>query len=222
MRAFFLNTHPSKTMNFLCHSEIALYVARETHLPQSTVNGLLAGAVLGDFSKGRIQDSWDRELSLGIKLHRKVDAISNQNKAIKSACSRFPKKVRRIAPILIDVISDFFLATNWSSYQRIKIEPFANICHSALDAHTSNFNAGADGKKFVNYMKETGLLVRSSHWLTVEETTRSVIKRLNREGDLSNILKVMTAKQELFLEDFEEYYPLIRQEALEWLSKAHS
>ena len=43
-------------MNFLCHSEIALYVARETHLPQSTVNGLLAGAVLGDFLKGRIQD----------------------------------------------------------------------------------------------------------------------------------------------------------------------
>ena len=71
--------------------------------PQSTVNGLLAGAVLGDFSKGRIQDSWDRELSLGMKLHRKVDAISNQNKVIKSACSRFPK-VRRIAPILIDVI----------------------------------------------------------------------------------------------------------------------
>ena len=71
-------------------------------------------------------------------------------------------------------------------------------------------------------MKETGLLVRSSNWSTIEQTTRSVIKRLNREGDLSNILKVMTAKQELFFEDFKEYYPLIRQEALEWLSKTHS
>jgi len=222
LRAFFLNTHPSKRMNFLCHSEIALYVARETHFAQSTVNGLLAGAVLGDFLKGRIQDSWDRELSLGIKLHRKVDAISNEHEVIKSACGRFPKKMRRIAPILIDVISDFFLATNWSSYQRVKIEPFANMCHSALDAHASNFDAGANGKKFVNYMKQTGLLVRSSNWSTIEQTTRSVIKRLDREDDLSNVLKVMTAKQELFLEDFEEYYPLIRQEALEWLSSAHS
>ena len=123
---------------------------------------------------------------------------------------------------MIDVISDFFLATNWSSYQTIKIEPFANICHSALDAHASNFNAGATGKKFVNYMKETELLVRSSNWLTIEQTTRSVMKRLNREGDLSNVLKVITAKQELFLEDFEEYYPLIRQEVLEWLSKTQS
>ena len=222
MRAFFLNTHPSKRMNFLCHSEIALYIARETHFAQSTVNGLLAGAVLGDFLKGRIQDSWDRELSLGIKLHRKVDAISNEHEVIKSACGRFPKKMRRIAPILIDVISDFFLATNWSSYQRVKIEPFANMCHSALDAHASNFDAGANGKKFVNYMKQTGLLVRSSNWSTIEQTTRNVIMRLNREGDLSNVLEVMTAKQELFLEDFEEYYPLIRQEALEWLSSAHS
>ena len=96
------------------------------------------------------------------------------------------------------------------------------MCHSALDTHAGNFNAGANGKKFVSYMKETGLFVRSSDWSTIEETTRSVIKRLNREGDLYNILKVMTAKQELFLEDFEEYYPLIRQETLEWLSKAHS
>ena len=71
-------------------------------------------------------------------------------------------------------------------------------------------------------MKETELLVRSSNWSTIEQTTRSVMKRLNREGDLSNVLKVITAKQELFLQDFEEYYPLIRQEVLEWLSKAQS
>ena len=221
MRAFFLNTLPSKTMNFLCHSEIALYVAEENHFAPSAVNGLLAGAVLGDFLKGRIQDSWDRELSLGIKLHRKVDAISNQNEVIKSACGRFPKTMRRIAPILIDVISDFFLARNWSSYQKIEIASFASMCHSALDTHAKDFDAVANGKKFVNHMKETRLLVRSSSWLTIEQTARSVIKRLDREDDLSNLLKVMTAKQELFLEDFEEYYPLIRQEALEWLSSTH-
>jgi len=209
-------------MNFLCHSEIALFVAEETHLAPSAVNGLLAGAVLGDFLKGPIQDSWDRELSLGIKLHRKVDAISNQHTMFKSAFSRFPKKIRRVAPILIDVISDFFLATHWSSYQQVKIERFADMCHSALGTHTSYFDRDANGKNFFTYMKEKELLINSSKWSTIEQTTKHVLKRLNKEDDLSHVLQAMAANQALLLEDFKEYYPQIRQDALEWLSSAQS
>ena len=209
-------------MNFLCHSEIALFVAEETHFAPSAVNGLLAGAVLGDFLKGPIQDSWDRELSLGIKLHRKVDAISNKHTKIKSACNRFPKKIRRIAPILIDIISDFFLATHWSSYQKVQIEPFADMCHSALCTHTNEFDAGSNAKKFVTYMREEELLRNNSNWTTIERTTQSVIRRLDRQDDLSEVLQAMTANQELLLEDFKEYFPQIRQDALEWLSSTLS
>ena len=207
-------------MNFLCHSEIALFVAEETHLAHSAVNGLLAGAVLGDFLKGPIQDSWDRELSLGIKLHRKVDAISNQHTMFKSAFSRFPKKIRRIAPILIDIISDFFLATHWSSYQKVQIETLADMCHFALGTHTNEFDAGSSAKKFVTYMKEEELLRNSSDWNRIERTTQSVIRRLDRQDDLSEVLQAMTANQEVLLEDFKAYYPQIRQDALEWLSRA--
>ena len=209
-------------MNFLCHSEIALFVAEETHLAPSAVNGLLAGAVLGDFLKGPIQDSWDRELSLGIKLHRKVDAISNQQTKIKSACNRFPKNIRRIAPILIDIISDFFLATHWSSYQKVQIEPFADMSHSALGSHTDEFDVGSNVQKFFTYMKEKELLINSSKWSTIEQTTKHVLKRLNKEDDLSHVLQAMTANQALLLEDFKEYYPQVRQDALEWLSIAQS
>ena len=207
-------------MNFLCHSEIALYVSEEAQFAPSAVNGLLAGAVLGDFFKGPLQDSWDRELSLGIRLHRKVDAISNQETKIKFACNRFPKKIRRIAPILIDIISDFFLATNWSSYQKIKVESFANICHSALATHTENFDAGSSAKKFVAYMKKEELLRNSSDWNTIERTVQSIIRRLDRQDDLSEVLQAIKANQELLLEDFKEYYPQIRQDSLDWLLSA--
>ena len=209
-------------MNFLCHSEIAFFVAEETHLAPSAVNGLLAGAVLGDFLKGPIQDSWDGELSLGIKLHRKVDAISNQHTMFKSAFSRFPKKIRRVAPILIDVISDFFLATHWSCYQELKIEHFADMCHSALSTHASYFDRDSNGKNFFDYMKEKELLIKSSKWSAIEQTTKHVMNRLNREDDFSDVLQAMTTNQELLLEDFKAYYPKIRQDALEWLSNAQS
>ena len=209
-------------MNFLCHSEIALYISEEINFSPTAVNGLLAGAVLGDFLKGPIQDSWEAELSLGIKLHRKVDAISNQHTVIKSACNRFPKKIRRIAPILIDIVSDFFLATNWSSHQKIEIEPFAKMCHSALEIHVGNFDADANEKKFFEYMKKKELLIRSSNWTTIEETLLRILRRLGREVDLSNALQVMKANQELLLTDFKEYYPQIRQEALDWISTAES
>ena len=45
-------------MNFLCHSEIALYVSEQSPSLQNQQAGMLAGAVLGDFLKGPLKIIW--------------------------------------------------------------------------------------------------------------------------------------------------------------------
>ena len=41
--------------------------------------GLLAGAIIGDFPRGRINREWPRELVAGITLHRRIDAVQQAN-----------------------------------------------------------------------------------------------------------------------------------------------
>ena len=69
-------------------------------------------------------------------------------------------------------------------------------------------------------MKKEELLRNSSDWDTIERTIQSIIRRLDRQDDLSEVLQAIKANQELLLEDFKEYYPQIRQDSLDWLLSA--
>ena len=61
-------------------------------------DGLLAGAIIGDFHKGRVNQAWPRELVAGIALHRKIDALSDKSESVKLASSFYPKELRRCQP----------------------------------------------------------------------------------------------------------------------------
>ena len=71
-------------------------------------------------------------------------------------------------------------------------------------------------------MKKEELLRNSSDWSTIERTIHSIIRRLDRQDDLPEVLQAITAIQELLLEDFKKYYPQIRQDSLDWLLSAQS
>ncbi len=201
-------------MNFLCHSEIAFYVSREPQSLRKQQTGILAGAVLGDFLKGTIKETWDPSLTTGIKLHRKIDALSNQNVIIQLACNRFPARMRRIAPILIDIVSDYFLAKDWKTYQEESLQAFSAKCYLALTSYENVSNQSFSN--FLKYMKTKNLLANSDNWETIENTTLSVLKRLGKESELITILKAMELARPQLSNDFNAFYPHLRNLSLDF------
>ena len=202
-------------MNFLCHSEIALYVSEQAPNLRKQQSGMLAGAVLGDFLKGPIKETWDPSLTMGIKLHRKIDAMSNRNAIIQSACNRFPSPMRRLAPILIDIVSDYFLANDWKTYQQKSLNDFSTKCYLALTNYQNLSNERFSN--FLKYMEEKNLLANSINWETIETTTFSVLKRLRKESELIPILEAMEQAKPLLTEDFMNFYPALRNSSLNWV-----
>ena len=201
-------------MNFLCHSEIALFISEQRASFTDLQPGMLAGAVLGDFIKGPIKETWDPDLALGIKLHRKIDAISNEDPMIKRACNRFPSRIRRIAPILIDIISDYFLANNWNMFQQTELETFSKKCHLALDRHKEYGDMRF--VRFLGYMRQQSLLLNSGSWQSIERVTSSILKRLGKEKELKFTMDAMQSSKLELSEDFNLYYPRIRESSLAW------
>jgi len=201
-------------MNFLCHSEIALHISEQAPSLQKQQTGILAGAVLGDFLKGRIKETWDPSLAMGIKLHRKIDAMSNRNVVIQTACNRFPSTMRRLAPILIDIVSDYFLANDWKTYQQASLQIFSTKCYSALASYENVTNKSFSN--FLKYMKKKNLLANSANWETIENTTFNVLKRLNKESELIAILKAMENIKPLLSQDFKNFYPPLRHSCVDW------
>lgn len=101
-------------MNYLAH----LYLA-------DRAGADLAGAILGDFVRGPDMTRFAPEIAHSIRLHRRIDTITDQHPRVLAAMTRFEPGPRRYAPIILDVLWDYALATDWARYSS---EPFAAFC----------------------------------------------------------------------------------------------
>ena len=163
-------------MNFLAHASLALDATQIWHGTAEDRQGLLAGAIIGDFVKGRISTSWPQPIQAGVQLHRKIDALSNQNSNVALVSSRYPPELRRYAPIFIDLLADFHLSEHWQKYYDCDIHGFGQEVYAAIAAHQDLL--GDHGLRFFKYMVEANLLSSYNQWPTISSGLESVVRRL--------------------------------------------
>ena len=145
-------------MNFLAHTLLGY--------PDS---GLIAGGFIGDFVKGPVSDKLPLSLQRGIKLHRRIDSISNQLPSMRSSYMHFGKSLRRFAPILLDVVADHILASKWEIYgNEYNLETFTSIVYRDI----RKFDLPPNSVEFFTHMSNTDLLVRYVEPKTIENAMR--------------------------------------------------
>ena len=141
-------------------------------------DGLLAGAIIGDFHKGRVNQAWPRDLVAGITLHRRIDALSNKSESVKPTSSYYPKDLRRFAPIYFDILADHFLANNWAGWSKRALKDITSDSYYALNkfgAYIPKRN-----KDFVSFMQKKDLLAGYQRWDNIELAISGVMRRLGR------------------------------------------
>ena len=92
-------------MNYLSH----LFLAEDTE--ESRI-----GNLLGDFVKGRLDDSFSPEIIKGIKTHRKVDSFTDSHYIIKQTKKLISPGRRKYSGVLVDIFFDHFLTNQWGKY----------------------------------------------------------------------------------------------------------
>lgn len=84
------------------------------HLHLSDVAGLpLSGAVLGDVVRGRLEGRFPRALERSLRLHRRIDVVTDAHPLVAAARERFGPGERRYAGILLDLLHDHCFALDW-------------------------------------------------------------------------------------------------------------
>ena len=207
-------------MNFLAHCALASDASEHWPKGELRLEGLLAGAVLADFSKGLIPKALPAELQTGIRLHRRIDAYSNQHPAIKDACASFPPALRRYAPIFMDILADYYLSLAWDDYYCAPRTVFSLQCYEACDQYASHpeYAASAHLRRFIHYMRETDLLGSYHQWSHVERGLHSVMRRLGQESLLPEVIAACLAQHDSGQSAFRIYFPDLRQQLTTWSS----
>ena len=92
----------SMAMNYLAHLHLA-----------SLANSSLLGNLMADYIRGNPRGIWPDDVTEGILLHRRVDAMTDALPEVRTAREFFRAETRRVSPITLDVIWDHFLSRHW-------------------------------------------------------------------------------------------------------------
>ena len=201
-------------MNFLAHCALAEEASYLWGVEKIQNQGLLAGAVLADFSKGRINTHWPDELQAGVRLHRRIDAVSNQHPSIRKSCQRFPTPLRRFAPIFVDILGDYYLSLNWQEYAKETLSTFTPRCYRAISQYQGH--SPQQSHSFLGYMSDTDLLGRYHEWNTVERALLFSLKRLGKDELGHDVLTASLHVAGAAADDFHDYYQDFRHQINHW------
>lgn len=197
-------------MNFLAHCLIA------DQATDQTVPELLAGGFLGDFIKGTVPADLPEPLALGVRLHRRIDAFSNQLPGISTSCRRFPKPLRRLAPAFVDVIADHCLARHWQRFSAEPLESFSARAYAEIADQRGWLNAS--GQRFLDYMQEVDLLAGYREPDVMHRGLTSITRRIRQPHLNSELAGTVDDLLDALEADFLGYFPELQQHAQSWVA----
>jgi acyl carrier protein phosphodiesterase len=111
-------------MNYLAH----------IHLAHVTKTSML-GNFFGDFVKGSDLSHLNEEHQLGVKLHRKIDSFTDTHSEVIALRELFPKSIRRMSGIVIDVYFDHLLCVYWSRFTESDLDRLLAYFYTEVQQH---------------------------------------------------------------------------------------
>ena len=204
-------------MNFLAHCLLGYPPHGRRMSPcdaERWRDGLLAGAILGDFVKGQVPDTLPPALVAGIRLHRRIDSHSNRLAEMKASIRHFHPALRRPAPVLLDLVADHCLALAWRQYAgadeaTAELPVFARRVAGALERMAAWTPERA--RRFVRHLVDTDLLARYGEAQVIHRAMAHVLERLGFDDRIGKLANVLDADLPRFQDDFDRYFPLLRQ-----------
>lgn len=182
-------------MNYIAH----------IHIGSHTETSLL-GNFLGDFVKGSQLQYLPFDIEQGIRLHRSIDVFTDSHPTIIALRKDFPRDIRRMAGVIIDIYFDYLLMQTWDKYSSTGFNKVFTEFYQQLEQfslpNNSHFNNQAERLKTHQWLKE---------YINIETCFRAF---LSIQGRLRN--KVIFAEkaqdyvlnhEDLLESSFRQFYP---------------
>ncbi|MBT9432505.1 DUF479 domain-containing protein [Candidatus Sodalis endolongispinus] len=188
-------------MNFLAHLHLAT-------LAQSS----LLGNLMADFVRGDPDGLYPPAVVAGIRMHRRIDSLTDGHQAVRQALTLFSPATRRVAPIALDVVWDHFLERHWS-----QVEPQWPLTEFVVRAQQGIAPALPDtpaGFQSLNrYLWRERWLLRYAELPFLAQVLSGMAQRRPRLSALGEIHPEIQTHYSRLQEAFWQLYPAMMQAA---------
>lgn len=138
----------------------------------------IAANLMGDFVRGRIGDRFPPRVAAGLRLHRAVDAFTDDHPTHRRSRQRLEPPFRRFAPILVDIYYDHFLARHFRRFHVRPVHRFTPAVYDALDRHRDLLPQQL--RRLVPVWRRQDLLAGYAELAVIDRVLEGIAARLSR------------------------------------------
>jgi acyl carrier protein phosphodiesterase len=179
--------------------------------------GLLVGALEGDYYKGLIGPELPAGIAQGVRLHRAIDAYTDSHPQIVALRSQFPTGLRRYSGILLDLSFDHYLTLHWRQFSDHPLPHFNHQVLDVLEGHTEHL--GSATLIMLERLRGYDILNRYDDWQMVIDVAARIGERFSRGNPLLDIGDHVAPLRPQIEESFLKFYPQLQKFTGDWLSR---
>ena len=182
-------------MNFLAHA----YLSNNQH-------NIIIGNFLADFLRGRkAVEKLPKAIQQGIVIHRKIDKFTDKHPIVKKGVKRLKPTQGGYASVIIDVLYDYFLVKNWSSFSPTALPAFTADIYSHLEKEILLFPKSL--QKRLPLMITNDWLIRYGDIDGLKFTFSKMSDRTSFEDNFHLATDDLLRFEEEFNEEFLTFFP---------------
>jgi acyl carrier protein phosphodiesterase len=190
-------------MNYLAHAYLSY-----KH-PQ-----VLVGNMISDFVKGKAQFRYERLIHVGIRLHRSIDAFTDEHPATHRAKEVFRSYYRLYSGAIVDVLYDHFLANDPAIFNNENpLQSFSEETYSVLEAYAVHLP-----ERFVvllPYMKTQNWLYNYQYRLGIERSLKGLVRRASYLSDSAPAFALFNEHYSFLQECYNDFIEDVKNHAKE-------
>lgn len=164
---------------------------------------LLLGNFIADSVKGDPYRQLPEGVANGVKLHRAIDAFTDSHELVKKGAERFRSTQGRYASVVIDVVYDHVLASNWSEFHSQALDAFTQETYAKLENFSHQFPAAV--QRYFPYMKQQNWLYNYQFEWGLRKSLEGLDRRTKVDTSLVDSIDVYREYQQDFFEEFEQF-----------------
>lgn len=193
-------------MNFLAH----------TYLSNNHTK-VAIGNLIGDMVKGDAWKNYEREISIGLQLHRNIDDFTDHHSVFLRTRDLVKPYFNRYSGIATDIFYDHFLARKWNDYHPQELQKFVNRLYIHLIKNYAVLPPR--GQKVVPFMILRNWLGTYGHFDPLHQIFLGMHRRTQEKGNLNQAVEVLQKHYLQIESDFMEFFPDLVNDSQQKLSE---
>lgn len=167
---------------------------------------------MADYVKGDPHSRYSDAIVDGIRMHRRIDVLTDTHPLVKEARLFFPEQYRRVAPITLDVFWDHFLSLNWSEFEpNMPLPSFIAYIRSIIEPDL--WKTPEKFQELNEYLWSQSWLIRYADKAYIAQTLRGMARRRPRLSALEGSYITLETHYEELSDIFWRFYPELLERA---------